>query len=51
MSTAFKSAITTNQTITDNREGATTGNGTIRLATLDRQRDYHSRQRRQIRQL
>jgi len=35
MSDAFKSAITTNQTITDNREGATTGNGSIRLATLD----------------
>lgn len=35
MSVAIKSAITTNQTITDNREGATTGNATIRLATLD----------------
>ncbi len=33
--TAFKAAITTNQTITDNREGATTGNGSVRLATLD----------------
>jgi hypothetical protein len=28
-------AITTNQTITDNREGATTGNATIRITTLD----------------
>ena len=35
MSDAFKSAVTTNQTITDNREGATTGNASIRLATLD----------------
>jgi hypothetical protein len=35
IATAFKSAVTTNQTITDNREGATTGNGSIRLATLD----------------
>ena len=35
MAVAFKSAITTNQTITDNREGATTGNATVRLATLD----------------
>lgn len=35
MSTAVKGAITTNQTITDNREGATTGNASIRLATLD----------------
>ncbi len=35
MATAFKNAITTNQTITDNREGATTGNASIRLATLD----------------
>ena len=35
MATAVKSAITTNQTITDNREGATTGNASIRLATLD----------------
>ena len=35
MSTAVKSAISTNQTITDNREGATTGNASIRLATLD----------------
>jgi hypothetical protein len=33
--TAVTSAITTNQVITDNREGATTGNGSIRLATLD----------------
>ena len=33
--TAITSSITTNQTITDNREGATTGNGTIRVATLD----------------
>ena len=33
--TAVKSAITTNQVITDNREGATTGNGSVRLATLD----------------
>ena len=33
--TAIKAAITTNQTITDNREGTTTGNGSIRLATLD----------------
>ena len=32
---ALKGAITTNQTITDNREGATTGNGSIRLATLN----------------
>ena len=32
---AFNAALTTNQTITDNREGATTGNGSIRLATLD----------------
>ena len=32
---AIKSAITTNQTITDNREGATTGNGTVRLTTLN----------------
>jgi hypothetical protein len=32
---AIKGAITTNQTITDNREGATTGNGTIRVASLD----------------
>lgn len=32
---AIKGAITTNQTITDNREGATTGNGTIRVATVD----------------
>ncbi|MBA3960545.1 MAG: hypothetical protein H0X40_01405 [Chthoniobacterales bacterium] len=28
-------AITTNETITDNREGATTGNASIRVATLD----------------
>jgi hypothetical protein len=28
-------ALTTNQTITDNREGATIGNGNVRLATLD----------------
>src|ERR1041385_6232169 len=35
MSLAVKSAVTTNQTITDNREGATTGNASIRLATLD----------------
>jgi hypothetical protein len=35
MSTAIKSAITTNQTITDNREGATTGNANVRLTTLD----------------
>jgi hypothetical protein len=35
MGTTVKNAITTNQTITDNREGYTTGNGTIRLATLD----------------
>lgn len=33
--TAIKNTITTNQTITDNREGTTTGNGTIRVATLD----------------
>ncbi len=33
--TAVKNAITTNETLTDNREGATTGNGTIRVATLD----------------
>lgn len=33
--TVVVNAITTNQTITDKREGATTGNGTIRLATLD----------------
>jgi hypothetical protein len=33
--TAVKNTITTNQTITDNREGNTTGNGTIRLATVD----------------
>lgn len=32
---AVKSAITTNETITDNREGATTGNATIRVATVD----------------
>ena len=32
---AIRNAITTNQTITDNREGATTGNGSVRLATLD----------------
>jgi hypothetical protein len=32
---AFKAAITTNQTITDTREGVGTGNGSIRLATLD----------------
>jgi len=32
---SIKSTITTNQTITDNREGATTGNGSIRVATLD----------------
>ena len=35
---AFKNAITTsptNQTITDTREAATTGNGSIRLTTLD----------------
>lgn len=31
----ISSALTTNQTITDNREGATTGNGSIRVATLD----------------
>jgi hypothetical protein len=31
----FKAAITTNQTITDTREGVGTGNGSIRLATLD----------------
>jgi type II secretory pathway pseudopilin PulG len=38
MATAFKNAIpptNTNQTITDNREGATTGNASIRLASLD----------------
>lgn len=35
MSAAVKSAVSTNQTITDNREGATTGNGSIRLATVD----------------
>ena len=28
-------ALTTNQTITDNREGATTGNGSVRVTTLD----------------
>ena len=33
--TTMRSTITTNQTITDNREGATTGNGSIRLTTLD----------------
>lgn len=33
--TAVKNTITTNQTITDNREGNTTGNGSIRLATVD----------------
>ncbi len=32
---ALKAAVSTNQTITDNREGATTGNGTVRVATLD----------------
>ncbi|HEY3662692.1 MAG TPA: hypothetical protein VGL24_06020, partial [Chthoniobacterales bacterium] len=32
---AIKAAITTNGTITDNREGATTGNGTVRVATFD----------------
>ncbi|HWM23981.1 MAG TPA: hypothetical protein VNP98_04100 [Chthoniobacterales bacterium] len=32
---AFTSAVTTNQTITDTREAVTTGNGSIRLATLD----------------
>ena len=35
MRVAIQSAITTNQTITDNREGATTGNASVRLATLD----------------
>ncbi|MDQ6623254.1 MAG: hypothetical protein M3Y86_07190 [Verrucomicrobiota bacterium] len=35
LSSVFKSAITTGQTITDNREGATVGNGSVRLATLD----------------
>ncbi len=33
--TAVKNAITTNETLIDNREGATTGNGTIRVATID----------------
>lgn len=33
--TAVKSAITTNDVITDNREGATTGNGTVRVASLN----------------
>jgi hypothetical protein len=32
---AFKAAISTNQTIVDNRQGATTGNANIRVATLD----------------
>jgi hypothetical protein len=32
---AFKSAITTNVSITDTREGVGTGNGSVRLATLD----------------
>lgn len=32
---AFNSALATNQTITDNREGATTGTASVRLATLD----------------
>jgi len=32
---AVNNTITTNQTITDNREGAATGNGAICLATLD----------------
>jgi hypothetical protein len=32
---AVRSAITTNQTITDNREGATTGNGSVRVTTLN----------------
>ncbi|HEY2711302.1 MAG TPA: hypothetical protein VGI60_02210 [Chthoniobacterales bacterium] len=32
---ALQSAVTTNGTITDNREGATTGNGSVRVATLD----------------
>jgi hypothetical protein len=31
----FKSVVTTNQTITDNRQGATTGNNKIRVTTLD----------------
>ena len=35
LATAFRNATTTNQTITDTREGATTGNGSVRLATLD----------------
>ncbi len=33
--TTIRNTITTNETITDNREGATTGNGTIRITTLD----------------
>ncbi len=32
---ALKAALTTDDAITDNREGATTGNGSIRLTTLD----------------
>ena len=35
LATAIDSALTTNETITDNREGATTGVGSIRLTTLD----------------
>jgi hypothetical protein len=32
---AIKAALTTGGTITDNREGATTGNGSVRVATFD----------------
>jgi hypothetical protein len=35
MAALMKSAITTNTTITDNRQGGTTGNSSVRLATLD----------------
>jgi len=35
VATAFKAAITKNEFITDNREGAASGNGSIRLATLN----------------
>lgn len=35
LANAFRSAMSTNQVITDKREGATTGNGNVRLASLD----------------
>ncbi|MGI8889591.1 MAG: hypothetical protein ACR2G0_02255 [Chthoniobacterales bacterium] len=35
LKTSIINALTTDQNITDKREGATTGNGTIRLTTLD----------------